>query len=78
MPLNTQEFRRYWSLVKEENRLSLTVEDDGKGFDTKNLATAKGTGWTNIQSRVDYLGGKLEVDAQAGKGTSVHIELALA
>ncbi|MBC8112178.1 MAG: tetratricopeptide repeat protein [Verrucomicrobia bacterium] len=62
-------------LVQEANRLSVTVEDNGKGFDTSTLETAKGIGWTNIQSRVDYLKGKLDIDTQTGKGTSVHIDL---
>jgi signal transduction histidine kinase len=32
-------------------------------------------GWSNIQSRVGYLKGKLDVQSGHGKGTSVHIEL---
>jgi two-component system, NarL family, sensor kinase len=62
-------------LVRTDNRLSLTVEDNGKGLDVRTLETAKGIGWTNIQSRVNYLNGKLDIDSQPGKGTSVHIEL---
>lgn len=55
--------------------LSITVEDDGKGFDTTTLKHEKGIGWTNIQNRVEFLKGKLDVTSQPGKGTSVHIEL---
>ncbi|RZM00279.1 MAG: hypothetical protein EOO88_58845, partial [Pedobacter sp.] len=44
----------------EDNRLLLTVEDDGKGFDTKILSGSKGIGWNNIQNRVEFLKGKLE------------------
>jgi signal transduction histidine kinase len=50
------------------------VEDDGKGFDVKILNQAKGIGRLNIQHRVDFLKGKLDVDSQPGKGTSVHVE----
>ena len=56
--------------------LSITVEDDGKGFDTLTLKNEKGIGWTNIQNRVEFLKGKLDINSQPGKGTSVHIELA--
>ena len=46
-------------LVKEEKRLSMVVEDNGKGFDPSVLETNKGAGWTNIRSRVDYLQGHI-------------------
>ena len=69
---------------KTNNEMSITVEDDGKGFDPVILQGAKarpddqvgrGIGWSNIQSRVEYLKGKLDVQSESGKGTSVHIEL---
>jgi signal transduction histidine kinase/tetratricopeptide (TPR) repeat protein len=55
-------------------QLSVTVEDDGKGFDTAIIKRAEGIGWSNIQHRVDFLKGRLDVDSQPGKGTSVQIE----
>jgi two-component system, NarL family, sensor kinase len=58
--------------------LTVTVEDDGKGFDTAILSAARtrhGIGWNNIQNRVEFLKGKLDVNSSPGKGTSVHIEL---
>ena len=60
---------------KTNEVISITVEDDGKGFDTTMLEGVKGIGWNNIKSRVDYLKGKLDVRSEPGKGTSVHIEL---
>jgi len=60
---------------KTNTVVSVTVEDDGKGFDTTVLNGAKGIGWQNIQSRVEYLKGKLDVRSMAGKGTSVMVEL---
>ena len=60
---------------KVNEQLSITVEDDGKGFDTTILQGTKGIGWTNIQSRVNFLKGTLDIQSAAGKGTSVHIEL---
>jgi signal transduction histidine kinase len=60
---------------KTNDTISITVEDDGKGFDPIIIQQAKGIGWSNIHSRVDYLKGKLDVRSEAGKGTSVHIEL---
>jgi signal transduction histidine kinase len=62
-------------LTKTNNTLSITVEDDGKGFDTSILNATTGMGWSNIQSRIEYLKGKIDTRSDAGKGTSVHIEL---
>ncbi|MBI5856998.1 MAG: sensor histidine kinase [Sphingobacteriales bacterium] len=60
---------------KTNGDISITVEDDGKGFNPVILQGTKGIGWSNIQSRVEYLKGKLDVQSEPGKGTSVHIEL---
>ncbi|MDX1956320.1 MAG: tetratricopeptide repeat protein [Chitinophagaceae bacterium] len=54
---------------------SITVEDDGKGFDPLILKGARGIGWTNIQSRISYLKGRWDVQSEPGKGTSIHIEI---
>ncbi len=62
-------------LTKSNELLSLTVEDDGKGFDTELLKMNKGIGWINIQNRVDFLKGKLDMRSKIGEGTSVQIEL---
>ncbi|MCF3108130.1 sensor histidine kinase [Niabella sp. CC-SYL272] len=58
-----------------EKRLTITVEDDGKGFDKNQLSTARGMGWSNIQNRVDFLKGKIDLHSEPGKGTSVLIEV---
>ncbi len=60
----------------DENQITVTVEDDGKGFDSGVLKQSKGIGWSNIQHRVDFLKGRWDVDSSPGKGTSVHIEIA--
>ncbi len=62
-------------IAKSNNLLSVTVEDDGKGFDTALLNTSKGIGWDNIKNRVEFLKGKLDVHSAPDKGTSVLIEL---
>jgi two-component system NarL family sensor kinase len=64
-------------ITKTQDQLAVTVEDDGKGFDTTILNQSKGIGWTNIQHRVDFLKGKVDIHSQAGKGTSVYIEFSV-
>ncbi len=65
-------------LSKEEGRLHITVEDNGKGFDVSNIHHFKGAGWANIQNRVNYLKGKIDIDSNAQNGTSINIEIPLA
>ncbi len=62
-------------MSRTDNKLSVTVEDDGKGFDPVMLETSRGIGWMNIKNRVEFLKGKVDIDSQKGKGTSVMIEL---
>ena len=64
-------------LIKEDGRFSIIVEDNGKGFDTDLIKTNKGAGLTSIQSRVDYLKGRLDIHSEQGKGTLVNIEFNL-
>lgn len=62
-------------MSEEEKLLTVTVEDDGKGFDTTTLKQASGIGWSNIQNRVEFLKGKIDIKSLPGKGTSVLIEI---
>ncbi|HPH30802.1 MAG TPA: sensor histidine kinase [Chitinophagaceae bacterium] len=64
-------------LSRTDAGINITVEDDGKGFDPVILSGGKGIGWSNIQSRVEYLKGKMDVRSTPGNGTSVNIEFNL-
>ena len=64
-------------ISKTDNQLAVTVEDDGKGFDTSVLSRPSGIGWSNIQSRIEFLKGKLDVRSDAEHGTSVQIDFKL-
>lgn len=61
--------------VCDPERVSITVEDNGKGIDMSVLHDAAGAGWNNIRSRADYLKGTIDINSEPGKGTSVNIEL---
>lgn len=61
-------------ISNENNHISVTVEDDGKGFDSSILQKSGGMGWKNIESRIAYLKGGLDIQTAPGKGTSVLIE----
>lgn len=61
-------------LIQKEDRFSLTVEDDGKGFDISRARNKGGAGLSNILARVDYLGATIDFRSSPGEGTSVNIE----
>jgi two-component system NarL family sensor kinase len=61
-------------LQQTGNTVFLTVEDDGKGFDVAAGSPLKGAGLANIQARVDFLGGKIDIQSETGTGTTILIE----
>ena len=52
-----------------ENELTITIEDNGIGFDIHQKK--KGLGLENIQKRIDYLNGQLEISSVQNKGTFI-------
>ena len=59
-------------VMRQQNNLTITVEDNGLGFNRETVT--QGAGLKNIQSRVDYLKGQLDIQTTLGKGTSIHID----
>jgi signal transduction histidine kinase len=60
--------------------ISLSVEDEGKGFDPQdqNLETSgMGLGLGSVRKRLDALGGDLEIQAAPGEGTRVTLHAPL-
>lgn len=62
-------------LIRKNNALSITVEDNGKGFDKTILQNTNGIGYLSLQNRVTYLSGTIDILSATGNGTSVHIEI---
>lgn len=60
-------------LRNTEEKLFLGIEDDGEGYDVANVSP--GLGLRNMHSRVEAIGGILEIDSTAGQGTRIKIEL---
>ena len=62
-------------LNREEDEIIISLEDDGVGFNTKSFE--KGMGIENVQSRVKYLKGDLQIDSQENIGTSylIHVKM---
>ena len=57
---------------QDDGRLSLSIQDDGQGFDSRQV---KGLGLLGIEERVARLGGTSSVRSDPGSGTVLAIEL---
>ena len=57
----------------EDNKLKLTITDDGVGFDINKKR--KGIGLKNIISRCKKIKGTLDIDSKPGKGTTIKITM---
>jgi signal transduction histidine kinase len=56
-------------LRRQGNELTFSVHDTGRGFDPR--VTARGTGLTGLKDRIDSVGGRVEIAAAPGRGTTV-------
>lgn len=70
---NIQKYARASSatvrLHEDGDRLCVEVADDGRGFDIG--TTLRGNGLTNMEDRLDALGGTLHIASKPGDGTTV-------
>lgn len=65
------------SLNKDENGVSVTIEDNGIGFDKDVVKMSAGIGLKNIEARIHFLQGRIEFDTTPGNGTLVSIYVPL-
>lgn len=56
-------------------KLHITIEDNGKGFDTKNINKSNGFGLTQIKARVNNMNGKMKIKSIINKGTTIQISV---
>ena len=57
-----------------EDRLRLTVRDNGSGFDTEQAAQPTSLGLLSMQERATAIGGVLEIASRPGAGTAIILE----
>jgi signal transduction histidine kinase len=67
------------SLVEtDDESLSLTVEDNGRGIKEAEFESSKSLGFLGLRERVLAFGGSIEVKGEEGKGTRVSVSVPLA
>lgn len=60
--------------VEEDLEYSVVVEDDGNGFDVEGLHSAQSAGLSNIETRIQFLKGKLSIHSEINLGTSIEFQ----
>jgi signal transduction histidine kinase len=63
-------------LREEGDQLSVEVADDGRGFDVS--TTIRGNGLTNMEDRLNALGGTLQIASTPGNGTTLRAIVSVA
>lgn len=71
------EAQNIWLTITNDNMLSISIKDDGKGFDTKLIADSDGIGWQNIHSRMEILNGEVHIKSNLGQGSEISLKLAV-
>lgn len=61
----------------ENNKINITVEDNGQGFFIKDLKEKRGMGLNNLKTRVAYLNGEIDFDSNPDEGTNINIVINL-
>ncbi|MEX2347383.1 MAG: PAS domain S-box protein [Balneolaceae bacterium] len=66
-------------LQRSESYLQIAVEDEGEGFDLKKNELASITngrfGLFSIQERIDLLGGRMDIESETGRGTTITLSV---
>ena len=66
------------SLSYAPDKIMITVEDDGSGFDAQKVGAneyqGKGFGLFNVNERLTYMGSSMAIHSKIGQGTVIMIE----
>jgi PAS domain S-box-containing protein len=64
-------------LIVDSGAISLSITDNGKGFDMDNVKTKKGVGLHNIANRTELFNGKMNMVTSPGNGCKLNIIIPL-
>lgn len=65
-------------LTNHDNTINIMIEDNGKGFNPNQVTTKhKGMGINSIDKRVEHLDGKMTIESELNKGTTIIIDIPL-
>jgi len=66
-------------LIRTRSAVTLLIEDDGKGFDTREVkqGSNRGLGLLGMKERVSQCGGILDIESADMKGTTIRVKIPL-
>ncbi|OSY86906.1 hypothetical protein WH52_14070 [Tenacibaculum holothuriorum] len=59
--------------TQKDNKLQLTIQDNGKGFDINNVTL--GSGLSNMEKRMSSINGSVFITSENGKGTTITLQI---
>ncbi len=65
------------TIIKREKSLTLSIDDNGIGFNTQTQPERKTLGILGMEERMSTIGGKYMIKSEKGKGTEVLVQLQL-
>jgi signal transduction histidine kinase len=65
------------TLIRAEKSVTLTINDDGIGFEPYDDSRQVGHGLANMQARAEGLGGTFKIRSKLGQGTTITMQLPL-
>jgi len=65
------------SMNNNDNKLCITIIDNGIGLDENKINKSKGLGWKNIYSRIDMLQGNISIESLNKVGSKIKINIEL-
>jgi NarL family two-component system sensor histidine kinase LiaS len=63
------------NLAPQQEQITLTISDNGQGFEQKADANSHGVGLRSMRERVQELGGTLLIESTPGQGTRIQVSL---
>lgn len=61
------------TLQGKDNALTLTISDDGKGFDPEAVRGKPGLGLSSMRERVHLVQGEFAIETRSGQGTAIQV-----
>jgi signal transduction histidine kinase len=59
------------TFVSKNHQNTCVYKDNGVGFNTNSVNQKRGIGMQNIESRVNFLGGNINVQSEINKGVQI-------
>jgi signal transduction histidine kinase len=63
------------SLKYSGQNFSMSIADNGKGFNKEHLPASKGMGMSSMHHRIRLIGGNLQINSFSGQGTTIMLSL---